>query len=1128
MSGSDDVAYSPSVEGTWTDLGAVVDTCLVLGDPPLALLHKASAEGIDVRIGEGARWSRVLHRGSYTIREDGRASVLVVLQGLPPEAASAGRQRHLGNHLGTAGPVLQAEMVGARAARTEAGVVEGDLVRVRSTGQLATVVSVRGRMGEFEAVVEGAFGRQGMDVSGLEVVDGDPRDPGFWITQAPSTADEMSLTVTWTKLRHPLTDTVYSYNSSKTIFRAYQFAPVLKVVGASSGRLLVADEVGLGKTIEAGLIWSELEQRRPLDRVLVVAPASLGLKWRSEMGHRFDRELSLLKPSDLLAHAEDMRAGRDVRFSGVVSVESLRVADAALEALSEVHASLDLVVVDEAHVLRNRGTRAHDLGQLLSDWADVLVFLSATPLNLGRSDLFNLVNLLRADEFADEAVFAAQLEPNQVLNQVVRRIRAERGEPRKLLTLARSISDMELGAAVTARPDFQQMCRVLDSDEPLDLEQVARVKRAAASLNTLGSVLTRTRKVDVPDAKARRSAHQVDVVWTDHERRMYDAIRALYMADFARRGTPPGFGMQMPLRQAASCLPAMQEVLRTRHFTDTHDSEEPDAVSDEGGARDASGSGGAELPSALLGREDLLSTMPVDSKYEAMEEKLLDLRGRDLRQVMVFSYFRRTIAYLHERLSQVTSVRMMHGGVPMEQRQRIMQDFREGKFDVLILSQVGAEGLDFEFCNVMVNYDLPWNPMQVEQRIGRLDRFGQEHERIYIFNMHVPGTIESDIFERLYQRIGVFTESIGELEPILRDRLQEVTRTLLDPKLSEEERRDEADRVAVALAEQAEQLQALESARGVLSTVDLLQVDGMTDDGPTDGRFVGPTEVRRLVEKLLALHGGSLSQPNRHTGICRLVGSEQLAQAVRTSGVTGTGSMRSVLALAASLRDGTTLRVTFDSDMASKHQVELISGRHPLAEVAVRALEQSDVALARFGVVSLPGVPEVGNGCAARLDLASASGLTPRLELWVTAVDLETGVEVPDLGGRVLDAVAHGRLADAEAVAHPAWPRLLPLLDDAVSARRRRTQSDWRADNEARVDARVASRLRSVDLKVQRARRTMEEVVARGRDERVRRLHEGRIKNLLADREAVESEVVATRVLDVSTSTIALLQVHAG
>ena len=111
-----------------------------------------------------------------------------------------------------------------------------------------------------------------MTIGALERVEGDPRDPEFWVRQQPGGAEDLSLTLTWTKLTHPLTDTVYSYASSKTVFRPYQFAPVLKLLGSATGRLLIADEVGLGKTIEAGLIWSELEQRGSLDRTLVGGP----------------------------------------------------------------------------------------------------------------------------------------------------------------------------------------------------------------------------------------------------------------------------------------------------------------------------------------------------------------------------------------------------------------------------------------------------------------------------------------------------------------------------------------------------------------------------------------------------------------------------------------------------------------------------------------------------------------------------------------------------------------------------------------------------------------------------------------------------------------------------------------
>ena len=114
------------------------------------------------------------------------------------------------------------------------------------------------------------------------------------------------MTLTWTKLREPLSNTLYSYRATKTVFRAYQFIPALKILNSPTGRLLLADEVGLGKTIEAGLVWSELEQRSPLRRTLVVTPSSLTHKWRMEMSRRFDRDLEVIKPGKLADNPLDI------------------------------------------------------------------------------------------------------------------------------------------------------------------------------------------------------------------------------------------------------------------------------------------------------------------------------------------------------------------------------------------------------------------------------------------------------------------------------------------------------------------------------------------------------------------------------------------------------------------------------------------------------------------------------------------------------------------------------------------------------------------------------------------------------------------------------------------------------
>jgi hypothetical protein len=633
----------------------------------------------------------------------------------------------------------------------------------------------------------------------------------------------------------------------------------------------------------------------------------------------------------------------------------------------------------------------------------------------------------------------------------------------------------------------------------------------------LGSVLTRTRKADVPDRKAVREAEQVMVEWSARERYLYDGVRALYTAEAIRKGSPIGFALQMPLRQAASCLPAMQESIR-RRFSDVADEDEDAFETDDGGEVDA-------LSSDLLSVPSLLEPLAVDSKFEAMLQRLLQARAKGMHQAMVFSFFTGTLRYLEERLRPHFSVRTMTGATPMGERQSVMEDFRAGKFELLLLSQVGAEGLDFEFCNVMVNYDLPWNPVQVEQRIGRLDRFGQEHEKIFILNMHVPGTIESDIFERLYRRIGVFERSIGELEPILRDDLKGITKSLLDPRLTKAERERESERVAVALAERAEQVRQLEASRGALSTVDQLQVDGMTDDGPTQGRFVGPAEVRLLVERVLAQHGGKITSPSQ-LGICRLTGSPELATRLRALDVRRTGSMRPIGQLAAELATRRDIRVTFESDVASKHEVELISSRHPLVDLALATLEEDALNLRRFGVVAAPGLEMTSAQALVRLDLARSSGVRPRTELWAHAVDLDSGEPIPDLGPALLDSIAHGRLVDAAHSPHPMLEDRLRLVDDLAAARRREATRERRAENEALVDARLASQERSIELKIERARATLYDVRERGRDDRVVRLHEGRIRNLEVDLDRARHDLQDKRRLDVSTSTVTVLQVH--
>jgi superfamily II DNA or RNA helicase len=1108
----DDLRYEPPQHAHDWLVQLQPNSCLVIGEVPDEDRDAVGSVAPHVRGAFGGPVAAMLHRGTYAFREAGVWHAVVVASGRDPRTSDSARLRYSEDgHLVIARALHQQMWRDAAPFAGRALFSAGDMVRANGDDTIGRVmgVSLVSDSYQYRVDMHGEVKRYSEEA--LTLVEGDPRDPEFWLSRPPAGASDLSLTLTWTKLRHPLTDTLYSFASSKTVFRAYQFKPVLKLLTASSGRLLIADEVGLGKTIEAGLIWSELEQRARLERVLVVCPAALTLKWKAEMERRFDRVLQILRPRDLAEFAERLANGNEPSLQGVVSLESLRTADAVLNQLAKLHPRLDLVIVDEAHYLRNRESKSHAMGRLLADWADYLIFLSATPLNLGNDDLFNLMSLLDEEHFGDRLIFEEQLEPNQVLNDVARSLMgAGRHSPRKLAARLGDLDGMQFGSNITDRPDYDFLRKIFNVDRPLDHDEVARARRLLADLNILGGVLTRTRKTEVPDRKAVREPRNINVSWTAEEMAYYDAVYTWYMRRAREMGTPPGFAMQMPLRQAASCIPASQELMRQRQPELFQ--AEVDDFEEEGASADLTG---------LLDLPALTARLAVDTKFDQLLDELRRVQTAGLRQVMIFSFFRRTLSYLARRLSSDFTVQVMDGGVPMAERERIMREFREGRFEILLLSEVGSEGLDFEFCNVLVNYDLPWNPMRVEQRIGRLDRFGQEHEKIFVYNMHVPGTIETDIFQRLYDRIGVFENSIGELEPILRDQFGDLTKLLLNPKLDAAGRQREVERISVALQQRSHEAEDLNASRAHLSGIDSLIVEGLTETGPGHGRFIGPAEIRRVLDELFKRFGGRRGEPDER-GIFPVIGSDGLASRLRSSRVQDGGSRHSRSKLAALLQNGTPLECTFRPEVASKYDAELLSGRHPLVKLALDALADETLALPRFGSVAVPDL-RPDHRYLVTFDLAATTGLRPLLELWATAVNIETREVESEVGDAILTALAEGTLRDGSPAVPPSLLDLWNQAQDHVSVRQRRTERTRAQENAALVEGRIRAREGSLDLQIRRTEELAHRLIGLGRDPSIIRLHEGRIRNLRARRVEIRDELIGRLDLHLSLATVAVV-----
>ena len=790
---------------------------------------------------------------------------------------------------------------------------------------------------------------------------------------------------------------------------------MIKLLRTGRDSMLIADEVGLGKTIEAGLIWTELDARRQANRVLVVCPSGLVDKWRHEMSERFGfetEELDAPRLDELLEQFESDRV--PARFRGICSLERLRVWE-GLEHLSRLAPHFDLVIVDEAHALRNLGTRSHALGAQLSDWAGTLLFLSATPLNLGNADLFNLLELLNPYEFDDRYALETRLEPNAVLNRIAASLtdRATPNTDRR--AWLHSIPVMTFGRLVSERPEYRSLDELLTLPQLRPAEK-AEAKRLTAELNTLSNVVTRTRKVDVDEDTTVRVPSEVAVELTKAERRLYDAIHDWQCRRAEARGLPVNFIGQMPLRLAGSCLQAAK-----RQMLGINSGDGTDPWSDEDGAFDDLGTSEDDDPS----EPDLDALDPdawdspprevveaarrlgdVDTKFGQFVDALAGIVQQG-RKVLVFTFSRPTIRYLRDRLGTRFRTCVLHGGVPPVERRRIIRRFRDGEFDVMLATRVAGEGLDFEFCSAVVNYDLPWNPMEVEQRIGRIDRFGQREEMIRILNFHTPGTIETDIIARVHHRIGVFTSSIGELEPILRAELPNLRRDMFDFTLSAEERDQRIDRTLMAIETKAGIAQAVAGAADDLIGLDDAEVDGFENEVRLSGRYVGQPELVWLLEDWVASAPGASWRRAENGPWLHLKGNATMGEHLLGVQADRERSGREIAALHSDLRNESEITLCLDQETARRRGADLLSATHPLVRAALRAPRAGRTP---YGAARI-STSEVEPGrYLVLVAVAHWNGIRPASEFWTAATNPAGDPSGDAPGTALLAALAEARL----------------------------------------------------------------------------------------------------------------------
>ena len=698
-----------------------------------------------------------------------------------------------------------------------------------------------------------------------------------------SDPDDLRRILTFEKLKGHLTNIFYSMESSNTDFYPHQFKPVLKFIESPVGRLLIADEVGLGKTIEAMYIWKELQARADARRLLILCPAILREKWRSDLLTRFNIVAEIVNARELLEKIRGfLETTAQTSFVCIASLEGLRPssnwddetvkgARAELARLLDNNTAtdesgiFDLAIIDEAHYLRNQTTANHRIGRLIRDASRYLLLLTATPIQIHSSNLYQLLKIISPDDFFDESIFQEMLEANAPL---IRALRLIWRNPPNLAAAKRELDSALQSNYFASNSTLHQIQKALMTPEKIDNEARVRLGYKLDSSSLVSQYITRSRKRDVIPNRVERASQTLTVYFSPLEKQIYD-----YVTHQIRQQTQGKRGISLfrviaRQRQMASCMVAALQAWSQQGILDNflQDDElfwEDFGVSAELIA-DSQGQDDRDSPDWPFpgGQIDYAQLEKEDTKYKKLVEFLRkELKKSPKEKFVLFAYFRGTLHYLQRRL-EVDNIRTCTIMGDMGDRKwEVLNAFRDGNASVLLSSEVGSEGIDLQFCRFLINYDLPWNPMRVEQRIGRLDRLGQKAERISIVNFSLVDTIEERILERLYERINVFKESIGDLENILGEMTEKLLIELFKPHLSGAERTRRAEETAMAIIKQRVEQEQLENeAINMLAFSDRLL--GAIAKSRDQGRWLYPEELHSFVQDYFArYHPGTTIEP---------------------------------------------------------------------------------------------------------------------------------------------------------------------------------------------------------------------------------------------------------------------------
>lgn len=450
---------------------------------------------------------------------------------------------------------------------------------------------------------------------------------------------------------------------------AHQIETARRVMHEMRGRAILADEVGLGKTIEAGLILKEYWIRGLIRKVLILVPASLVLQWVRELNQKFgipaiaQKKQYMWENNDIVVASIDT-AKRDPHREIVLNME------------------YDMLIIDEAHKLKNKKTSNYQfVNQLRKKYC---LLLTATPIQNDLSELYNLINILK---------------PGQ------------------------------LGGLNHFQSNFVVDKRIPKNEELLQQE--------------LGKVMIRNRRSDGGISFTKRQVRNIPLTLSEDEQALYDGVTDYVRGRYRAEGAD--------ISSALSLITLQREVCSSRDAVFVTLVNLFKKTAEDSPQR-------AEIWRLV----EKIKSIQSNTKAEKTLELIQEIDDK----VIIFTEYRASQEYLLKFLKDRQIVAVPYRGGMSRGKKDWMMDLFRKRAQILVATEAGGEGINLQFCHHMINFDLPWNPMRVEQRIGRVHRLGQTHD-VKIYNLSTRGTIEEHIVSLLHEKINMFELVIGGLDVIL-------------------------------------------------------------------------------------------------------------------------------------------------------------------------------------------------------------------------------------------------------------------------------------------------------------------------------------------------------------------------